>query len=221
MKNFKKYILENWKLKLLSIMLATALWFVVYLKGETKKEVSAPVSIVNLDKSYILMKTNIEKVNITLSGRVSVLKDVKESDVKVFFDVSGAKEGENIFNISKSNIEIPRGVQIDDIRPSSVNIDVDRIIQKKLKTEVKLDRLLLGNYEVKSWAPNYVTVEGPKRFWEKKAVIETVPISDELKHVEETVTVSLDTEGLQVNKVKPDTVKVVLRKHEAKKPHRD
>ncbi len=164
------------------------------------------------------MKTNIEKVNITLSGRVSVLKDIKESDVKVSFDVSNAKEGENIFNISKSNIQIPRGVQIDDIKPSSVNIDVDRVIEKKLKTTVRLDRQLLGNYEVKSWAPDYVTVEGPKRFWEKKTIIETVPINDELKHVEETVTVSLDTEGLQVNKVKPDTVKVILRKQDAKKP---
>ena len=221
MKNFKKYILENWKLKLLSVVLATMLWFVVYLIGETKKEISVPVSIVNLSKGYVVMKTDIAKVDITLSGRVSVLKDIKESDVTVSLNLSNIQEGENIFNITKSNVQIPRGVQIDEIRPSSVKIDIDRNIEKKLKIAIRLDRRWVGEYEVKSWTPDYVAVEGPKRIWERKTVIETIPIDDELKDVEETVSVSLDTEGMQVNKIKPDTVKVVLRKHDAKKTHRD
>ena len=221
MMNFKKYILENWKLKLLSVALATTLWFVVFLIGETKKEISVPVSIANLSKGYVIMKTDIAKVDITLSGRVAVLKDIKESDVKVSLNLSNVQEGENIFNITKSNVQIPRGVQIGDIRPSSTKIDVDRIIEKKLKTVVRLDRRWMGEYEVKSWIPDYVTVEGPKRIWEEKTVIETVPINDELKQAEEMVTVSLNTEGLQVNKIKPDTVKVVLRKHSGKKPVRD
>lgn len=221
MKNFKKYIFDNWKLKLLSVSLAAILWFVVYLIGETKKEISVPVSIVNLSKGYVIMKTDIAKVDTTLTGRVSVLKDIKENDVSVSLNLSNVQEGENIFNITKSNVQIPRGVQIDDIKPSSVKIDIDRNIEKKLKTVVRLDRRWMGEYEVKSWTPDYVTVEGPKRIWEKESVIETMPINDELKHVEEIVTVSLDTEGLQADKIKPDTVKVVLRKHSEKKTRRD
>lgn len=220
--NFKKYILENWKLKLLSVALATTLWFVVFLMGETKKEISVPVSIVNLNKGYVIMKTDISKVDITLTGRVSVLKDLKENDVRVSFNASNIQEGENIFNISKSNVQIPRGVQIGDIRPSSTKIDIDRIIEKKVKIVVKLDRRWMGEYEVKSWSPDYVTVEGPKRIWEKKTFIETLPINDELKHAEENVIVSLNIEGLQTSTIKPDTVKVILKRYSGgKKPVRD
>ena len=219
--NFKKYILENWKLKLLSVALATMLWFVVYLIGETKKEISVPVSIVNLSRNYVIMKTDNAKVAIALTGRVSVLKDIKESDVKVSLSMSNIQEGENVFNISKSNVQIPRGVQIGDIRPSSIKIDIDRIIEKKVKTVVKLDRRWIGEYEVKSWSPDYVMVEGPKRIWEKKSFIETLPVNDELKQAEETVTVSLDTEGVQASTIKPDTVKVILKRHSGKKPVRD
>ena len=39
----------------------------------------------------------------------------------------------------------------------------------------------MGEYEVKSWSPDYVMVEGPKRIWEKKTFIETLPVNDELK----------------------------------------
>jgi hypothetical protein len=219
--NFKEIILENWKLKLLSVALATMLWFVVYLMGETKKEISVPVSIVNLNKSYVIMKMDIEKVDITLTGRVSVLKDIKESDVRVSLNISNIQEGENIFNISKSNVQIPRGVQIGDIRPSSTKIDIDRIIEKKVKTVVKLGRQWIGEYEVKSWSPDYVMVEGPKRIWEKKTFIETLPVSDELKRAEETVTVSLNMEDSPASTIKPDIVKVILKRHSGKKPLRD
>ncbi len=219
--NFKKYILENWKLKLLSVALATMLWFVVYLIGETKKEVSVPVSIVNLSRNYVIMKTDNAKVSITLNGRVSVLKDMKENDVKVSLNLSNIQEGEDVFNISKSNVQIPRGVQIGDIRPSSIKIDVDRIIEKKVKTEVKLDRRWIGEYEVKSWSPDYVLAQGPNRIWEKKTFIETLPVNDELKHAEEIVTVPLNVEGLQASTIKPDTVKVILKRHSEKKPLRN
>lgn len=218
MMNFKKYILENWKLKLLSVGLATMLWFVVFLMGETKKEISVPVSIINLNKNYVIMKTDIEKVDITLTGRVSVLKDIKESDVRVSLDLLNIREGENIFNLSKSNVQIPRGVQIGDIRPSSTKIDVDRIIEKKVKTVVNLDKRWIGEYEVKSWFPEYAMAEGPKRIWEKKTFIETLPVSDELKQSEETVSVSFNVEGLQASTVRPDMVKVILKRHSGKKP---
>jgi len=216
--NFKQHILGNWKLKLLSVALATMLWFVVFLMGETKKDISVPVSIINLNKGYVIMKVDMAKVDITLTGRVSVLKDIKENDVRVSLSALNMQEGENVFSITKSNVQIPRGVQIGDIRPSSIKIDIDRMIEKRLKTTVKLDRRWMDVYEIKSWSPDYVTVEGPKRIWEKKTFIETLPVSDELKRAEETVTVSLDMEGLQVSAIKPDTVKVVLKRHSGKKP---
>ena len=97
--DLKKYILENWKLKLLSVVLAVMLWFVVFLIGETKKEIRVPVSVVNLKRGFIVTKMDMTKVDITLNGRVSVLKDIKENDISVTLNVSNVQEGENIFNI--------------------------------------------------------------------------------------------------------------------------
>jgi hypothetical protein len=221
MKEFKQYILENWKLKLLSVVLATMLWSVVYLIGETKKEISVPVSITNLSKGYVIMKRDSAKVDITLTGRVSILKDIKENDVRVSLNMSDIQEGENIFNLSKNNVQIPRGVQIGDIRPSSTKIDIDRIVEKKVKTVVKLGERWIGEYEVKSRVPDYVVAEGPKRMWEKKTFIETFPINDELRHTEETVTVFLDMEGTEASTIKPDSVRVVLKRISGKKTVRD
>ncbi len=221
MKSVKKYLLDNWKLKLLSVVLAIMLWVTVLLIGEMKKEVTVQVSINGLSKDYVIMKLDTEKIDITLKGPVSILKDIKDSDVKVFLTMSGVKEGENVFNISKSNIQIPKGVQIEEIKPSAIKIDIDRMVEKRLKTIVKLDRKWAGKYGVRSWSPSYVMVEGPKRVLETKTVIETNPVSGNLKQDEEIISVSLDTEGLTRSKITPDTVRIILRRHHGKETIRN
>ncbi len=215
--NLRTFILDNWKLKLLSLFLATMLWFVVYLMGETKKEVSVPVTTINLRKDAVLMKMDSTTVDITLTGRVSVLRDVKANDIRVLLDLVRAQEGENIFNISKANVEIPRGVQIDEIRPTSVKIDIDTVIEKKLKTSVRLSERLFGKYDVHSWSPAFVTARGPRRILEGETEVKTVPVNTDIKRQEEAVDIPLDTEGLRVSRVAPDVIKVTLRKHEKKK----
>jgi len=219
--DLKKYILENWKLKLLSVALAVMLWFVVFLIGETKKEIRVPISVVNLKRGFVVMRMDMTKADVTLSGRVSVLKDIKENSIGVTLNASNVQEGENIFNISENNIEIPRGVQIVGVRPTSITVDVDRIIEKKVKTVVKLDWKKVGEYEIKSWTPEYVTVEGPKGIWEERKFIETVPVNGELKEAEETVVVPLNVEGLQASKIKPDAVKVFLKRYSSRKISRE
>ncbi len=216
MERMKRYFLENWKLKLLSLVLAVMLWFIVFFIGEMKKEISIPVSLNGLGKEYVVMKKDTDKVDVTLQGRVSVLKDVKDSDIKASLNLSDVKEGENVFSITKSNIQIPRGVQIGQIKPSAIKVDIDKVIEKRVKTVVKIDRKWIGRYGVKSWNPTYVTVEGPRQIWETRMFLETRPINGNLKRDEEVVTMPLDLEGLTASRVKPDSVTVILRKQSGK-----
>lgn len=216
MEKIQKYIADNWKLKALSVLLAIMLWLAVYFIGEMKKEITVPVSILNLGKDFVITNVDMKVVNITLHGRVSVLKEIKDSEVKAFVNLTGAKEGENVFSIAKSDIEMPKGVQIAQIKPSAVKVEIDRLIEKRLKTIVNLDRKWIGRYTIKSWAPLYVTVEGPKRAWGVKSSIETDPVDGDFRNDEEIATVTLNTEGLQSTKVKPDTVRVILRKQHGK-----
>ena len=123
MDRMKRFFLENWKLKLLSLVLAVMLWFVVFFIGEMKKEISVPVFLNGLSKDYLVMKKDTDKVDITIQGRVSVLKDIKDSDIKASLNLSDVKEGENVFSITKNNIQIPKGVQIGQIKPSAIKVD--------------------------------------------------------------------------------------------------
>lgn len=216
MDRMKRFFLEDWKLKLLSLILAVMLWFVVFFIGEMKKEISVPVFLNGLSKDYLVMKKDTDKVDITIQGRVSVLKDIKDSDIKASLNLSDVKEGENVFSITKNNIQIPKGVQIGQIKPSAIKVEVDRIIEKRVRTVIKLDKKWISRYGVKSWNPMYVNIEGPRQIWETKMFLETRPINGDFKHDEESVTVLLDLEGLPASKVRPNSVTVILRKQSGK-----
>jgi YbbR domain-containing protein len=209
----RKYIINDWKLKGLSLVLAVILWFTISHVGESKLSVSVPVLPANLEKDFMIKSMDTEDVLVMISGPVSVLKNLRPKDVKVPLDLGELKNGRHIVNIQKTDIVVPKGVEVEAVKPGYVVIEIERTLEKRLKTVVKLDNKWKALYSVKSWYPQYVTVEGSKVSIEKIEVIDTVPIDGNFMAVEEELDVALDTKGLLIRKVRPETIRVIIRKH--------
>jgi len=116
-------------------------------------------------------------------------------------------------NIEKSDIVVPKGVKVEAIKPDYVVIEIERTLEKRLKTVVKLDNKWKGLYSVKSWYPQYVTVEGSKASIENLEAIETVSIDGNFMASEEELDIALDTKGLLIRKLRPETIRVIIRRH--------
>jgi YbbR domain-containing protein len=209
----RKYIINDWKLKGLSLVLAVILWFAISHVGESKLSVSVPVLPANLEKDFMIKSMDNEDVLVMISGPVSVLKNLRPKDVKVSLDLGELKNGRHIVNIQKTDIVVPKGVEVEAVKPGYVVIEIERTLEKRLKTVVKLDNKWKALYSVKSWYPQYVTVEGPKVSIEKIEAIDTVPIDGNFMALEEELDVALDTKGLLIRKVRPETIRVIIRKH--------
>jgi YbbR domain-containing protein len=209
----RKYIINDWKLKGLSLVLAVILWFAISHVGESKLSVSVPVLPANLEKDFMIKSMDNEDVLVMISGPVSVLKNLRPKDVKVPLDLGELKNGRHIVNIQKTDIVVPKGVEVEAVKPGYVVIEIERTLEKRLKTVVKLDNKWKALYSVKSWYPQYVTVEGPKVSIEKIEAIDTVPIDGNFMALEEELDVALDTKGLLIRKVRPETIRVIIRKH--------
>jgi hypothetical protein len=209
----RKYIINDWKLKGLSLVLAVILWFAISHVGESKLSVSVPVLPANLEKDFMIKSMDTEDVLVMTSGPVSVLKKLRSKDVRVPLDLGELKSGRHIVNIQKTDIVVPKGVKVEAVKPDYIEIEVERTLEKRLKTVVKLDNKWKALYSVKSWYPQYVTVEGPKVSIEKIEAIDTVPIDGNFMAAEEELDVALDTKGLLIRKVRPETIRVIIRRH--------
>lgn len=194
-------------------MLAVMLWFAVSYVGESKLSVSVPVLPGNLDKDLMIKSMDVEDVLIMISGPVSALKNFRPKDIKVPIDMSELKNGRHIVNIEKADIVVPKGIQIEAVKPDYVVIEIERALEKRLKTIVKLDNKWKTMYSVKSWYPQYVMAEGPKVSIEKIETIETVPVDGNFMAAEEELDIALDTQGLFIRKLRPETIRVILKRH--------
>ena len=209
----RKYIINDWKLKGLSVVLAVILWFAISHMGESKLSVSVPILPANLEKDFMIKSMDTEDVLVMISGPVSVLKNLRPKDVKVPLDLGELKNGRHIINIQKTDIVVPRGIEVEAVKPGYVVIEIERTLEKRLKTIVKLDNKWKALYSVKSWYPQYVIIEGPKVSIEKIEAIDTVPIDGNFMAAEEELDVALDTKGLLIRKVRPETIRVIIRRH--------
>lgn len=208
----KKFITSNARLKLLSLLLACMLWFATTYLGESHVTMAIPVQLTNLNRNCITRTLDTREVIVTLNGPLSLLKNVKPGDLNLVIDLSKAREGRQILTVRKSDIVVPKGIRVEEVRPDYVVLEVDRAVEKYLPIVVKLDEKLAKEYKVLSWSPRYVLVEGARQVLEERGSVETVPITAELLNHGDTIEAALNTKDLCTKKVRPETVKVVLKK---------
>jgi len=207
-----KYLLKDIRLKLLALILAILFWFAVSYTGDTKMTVSIPVTFENVAKQYIVKNIEPDHVLLSISGPVSVMKGMRLRDIKIILNLGSIKEGRYVLNISRDNINLPHGIKVETIKPDYINVDVDGVIEKRMKPIVKLDKKWVGIYRIKSWSPQYVLVEGSKESLRNRETIETQIIDSNFLHEVEEIDVGFDTKGMIVRRIRPDTIRVILKR---------
>src|SRR5208282_3343347 len=129
--------------------------------GESKMAFSVPVSFENLNKAMVLREADNRDVLITLNGPVSILRNLRARDITVRLDLARNGDGRQALAIRENDIDVPRGLKIESVKPEYIVVEIDRIVEKQLRTVVILERKWSGIYQVSSWQPRYVRVEGP------------------------------------------------------------
>lgn len=207
-----KYLLKDIRLKLLALILAILFWFAVSYTGDTKMTVSIPVTFENVAKQYIVKNIEPDHVLLSISGPVSVMKGMRLRDIKIILNLGSIKEGRYVLNISRDNINLPHGIKVETIKPDYINVDVDGVIEKRMKPIVKLDKKWVEIYRIKSWSPQYVLVEGSKESLRNRETIETQIIDSNFLHEVEEIDVGFDVKGMIVRRIRPDTIRVILKR---------
>ena len=208
----RNFIFKEFRLKALALLLAVIFWFSATYMGQSKMGFMAPISFYNLERGQVIKDTDADNILITVSGPPSILKGLKAEDIKVPVNLSKAKEGRHVFAIGKRDVIVPPGLNVEGARPDYVVVEIDKIVEKRLRVVVKLDEKWRDAYEVASCRPAYVYVEGPRESLKNTDVLETVPVSGNFTRQQEVLDVPLDAKSLEARRVAPETVRVVLRR---------
>ena len=120
MTGFRTLVLENWPLKLTSVLFAAGLWAFVVTEERTDAIFTVPLDFVDRPPGVEVTSLGVESVVVRVEGRRSRIRRLHEEDFKAEVSLKGAGPGRFVARIDSDNISAPAGVVVLRVSPTEV-----------------------------------------------------------------------------------------------------
>ncbi|MEW6674430.1 MAG: CdaR family protein [Nitrospirota bacterium] len=205
----KKLLFENLGLKIVAVLLSIVLWFFVTSRGQSEMAMDVPLEFKNIPAGLEMVNQSVKVVSLNIKGQERLIKNIKQSDIRVYIDLSKAKKGEGIYYINKDNIKLPHAITVTNIIPSYVKAIIEETMTKTVKVRPVVVGSPKNGFYVKSIeaVPQVVIIEGVRSEVKKVNNIKTEPL--DITGLNETFTQDLKLDITSMNiRTKTNDVKV-------------
>ncbi|MBI5583604.1 MAG: hypothetical protein HY892_07250 [Deltaproteobacteria bacterium] len=205
--------MKNPLYKILALLLAVLLWFLVV--GEERAEVglTIPLELVNIPRSLIVVNNITQGIDIRVNGPRSLVRSLTGRGLSKSLDLSNARAGTITFPISAEGIKLPRGVTITRIFPPNVVVVLQKLGQKKVTVKPRLTGKPPSGVEIESIQvrPEELEVAGPEEVIREVETLFTKPIDLTGLRADLVQEIGLDFRSLQIHALRQETVEVEIR----------
>lgn len=198
-------------LKLVSLIVAIMLWFFVVIKGQTEITLNVPLELKYIPKGLGVESKSTSSVSISIRGFEQIIKNLKPYDIKVSVDLSKAKKGVNLIDLSSKDVIVPSTLTVTAIEPSTVRIRLEEIRSKKVPVLPEIIGIPRKGYVIETIRvePETVEVEGLRPHTDRLRYIKTEPISVDNLNESMTFTAMIEPPSGAL-KISPESVRVKI-----------
>jgi len=176
---FKRYVVRNFGLKVLSLVVATGLWFMIS-RDEQPAEVAirAPIVFQHVPQQLEISTESIPEAQIRVRGPERTIRQLKTNEVQAEIDLTGIGSGERTFDLTSQQVRHPRDVEIKQIVPSQLHLAFDTRATRQVEIRPRVTgNFASGEQIVKvDTDPAQITITGPRRHVERIDAATTDPI---------------------------------------------
>jgi len=205
---------RNLGLKFLSTLVAILLWLIVAGERVVERVMRAPVEFQNLPAGLELVGNPPDTVEVRLRGSSGALSRIASGDMSAVIDLSTARPGRRLFHITQSQVNVPYGIDIVQVGPSTLTMEFELSGIRRVPVEPDLDGRPAVGYEVTSVKsdPDMVEVAGPESALARlqAAVTEPVSVTDQTRTVREVVTIGVPDATLRLRTPQTAVVTVTI-----------
>ena len=179
LKWLRELVTEHLGWKLLSLVVAVALWILVASEPELSTFASVRLEYRNLPDELEISSEPVATVSLELRGPSGELGANGESvHPAVILDMVGTQAGERTFSIGDSSVRLPRGVRLVRSIPSQVRFDVERRAIRMVDAVPRFTGEGQHGYVVAQWtvSPPQLHILGPAGHVARISSVVTDPI---------------------------------------------
>ena len=205
---------RNLGLKFLSTLVAALLWLVVAGERVVERVMRAPVEFQNLPAGLELVGNPPDTVEVRLRGSSGALSRMTAADMSAVLDLTTARPGRRLFHITSSQVNVPYGLEIVQVGPSTLMMEFEMSGIRLVKVEPDLDGRPANGYEITKVTsdPEMVEVAGPESALKRlqSAITEPVSVADQTRSVREVVTIGVADSSLRLRSPQTAVVTVTI-----------
>jgi len=124
MKWLKHFLLHNWWLKLLSVLLAYGLWTVVTQAPPIEIRMSVALELRHVPAGLEVRGDIPPRVRLHLRGPENRLRALQPEEVAAFINLNTATAGEYNFKLGTDNVDLPPGIEVTSIVPDELRLEL-------------------------------------------------------------------------------------------------
>ncbi len=183
---------RNKGLKLLSLLLALALWFAVSGEERTETSLHMALEFVGLPSNMVITGEVPAELQVRIIGPRSIVNRLSQTRLTQTIDLANYKSGPHTFYLGRNSFSFPRGVEVTRIQPNPLTFNLSPTISAILPVKPVLTGNLPEGYELANAKvrPERVTVSGPADELSGLNFIPTHPI--DLRRLTEKTTMATD-----------------------------
>jgi YbbR domain-containing protein len=209
----KRYVLHNFWLKALSLLLAAGLWWQIS-PDQQPAEVSlhAPIVFQHVPEHLEISSETVPEAQIRVKGPERVIRQLQASEVHAEIDLGDAKAGERTFDLTSQQVRHPSDVTVMQVVPSQLHLSFDT----RLTRDVEIHPRVTGNFAAGEQItkvdvdPPRITITGPKHHVEKVEAATTDPLDATGTRGSAVFTTNVYVPDPLVQVVQPTSIRVTV-----------
>jgi YbbR domain-containing protein len=176
---FKRYVMHNFVLKGISLLLAAGLWLLISRdEHPAVVELRGPIVFQNIPPHLEISSESIPDAQIRVRGPERVIRQLQANEIHAEIDLSDAKAGERTYDLTSQQVRHPHDVNIMQVLPSQLHLAFDTRSTRVVDIRPRVTGTFTENEQIVKVDsdPAQITITGPRLHVDKVDAATTDPI---------------------------------------------
>ncbi|MGZ4732351.1 MAG: CdaR family protein [Terriglobales bacterium] len=175
---FRRHVLHNFGIKLLSLALAVGLWLAVASDPPAEVAVDVPIVFRNISENLEISSENVPRAQIRVRGPQRVVRRLQPADIYAEIDLSGMKPGERTFDMTAQQVHQPKELEVVQVVPNQFHLMFDTRLARQVPVRPRAFGNFAAGYQIGRLQaePSSITISGPRKRVEAVEAAITDPI---------------------------------------------
>lgn len=130
---------RNPGLKIMAVLLATALWFTVAGEQNVERTMRVPLELRNKPANLEIVGEPPTTIDVRVLGSSALLGRLDPGDVVAMLDLASARPGSRLFHIRTDEVRVPYGVSVQQLTPATIALELENSARRLVPVQPAIE----------------------------------------------------------------------------------